>query len=312
MKYLQKYQMFHNKFILKLLLIFLLLILTSPIIKVNSINYSKLFKIDLKCEKDNNGRIIEIFDNRSEKIYKFNLDKDGYVQNIDVNNYKTDLKDKENLLIITSKNIIDSGILNEYINYKSNFYKINFENIENIEKNYSGFDLPEKIRNYLKIKYQELNLKYVLLIGNPYNKSNQTKYSTGGTVPMRYCYPDPNNHNRSNITSEDGSVPTDYYYADLTGDWDSDKDKYFGEYGEDNVDFNNELIVGRIPFDDLNIIKEILDRSINFEKKNSYEDKKKFLFAGGIFTYGNDNCARVDSATLYENIIHDILNKQKF
>jgi len=89
---------------------------------------------------------------------------------------------------------------------------------------------------------------------------------------MRYCYPDPKNHIRSNDTNKDGSVPTDYYYADLTSDWDSDKDGYYGEYQQDNVDFENELIVGRIPFDDINTIKEILDRSIEFENKNLIKD----------------------------------------
>jgi hypothetical protein len=46
-------------------------------------------------------------------------------------------------------------------------------------------------------------------------------------------------------------APTDYFYADLTGNWDLNADGFFGDYGGDRgtggVDFLNEVYVGRIP-----------------------------------------------------------------
>ena len=43
---------------------------------------------------------------------------------------------------------------------------------------------------------------------------------------MRYCYPNPYIHDDSPDFKESRhKIPTDYYYADLIGDWDSDGDK---------------------------------------------------------------------------------------
>ncbi len=271
---------------------------------------TKLVKIDIKVEKDINNRITKIFDNRNLKNYEFILDNEGAVKEIIV---KEQNVENESFLIITSKKVEDSKILDNFISYKkAKGFMVYITNVEDIEKDYSGIDLPEKIRNYLKQDYQTYKIKYLLLIGDPYNSKYQTTKSTGGSIPMRYCYPNPQNHIRSNDTNTDGSVPTDYYYADLTSDWDSDKDGYFGEYQQDNVDFENELIVGRIPFDDINTIKEILDRSIEFENKNLIKDSKKVLMAGGMLTYGENNCGRVDTAKLFENIWNDFLKNRNF
>ena len=273
-------------------------------------NGTKLIKIDIDIEKDNNGRIVKIYDKKNFLNYNFILDNDGYVKDIKISKVNPDSYD---LLIITSKKIKESNILENYISFKINQgYKIYLIDVENIEKNYSGIDLSEKIRNYLKDFYKKYKIKYLLLIGEPYNSKSQTTKSTGGTIPMRYCYPDPNNHNRIEDTNKDGAVPTDYYYADLTGNWDFDKDGYFGEYNEDRVDFKNELIVGRVPFDDINAIEEILNRSIEFEKKEIDKKTKQILMAGGIYTYGENNCERVDSAIFFENVWNDFLKDRDF
>ncbi|MGB9763400.1 MAG: C25 family cysteine peptidase, partial [Minisyncoccia bacterium] len=273
-------------------------------------NGTKLIKIDIDIEKDINGRIIKIFDKKNLLNYDFILDNEGYVKGIKKSKISQDSYD---LLIITSKKIKESNILEYYKSFKINQgYKIYEIEVENIEKSYSGLDLPEKIRNYLKDFYQKYNIKYLLLIGEPYNFKFQTSNSTGGTIPMRYCYPDPKNHNRIEDTDKDGAVPTDYYYADLTGDWDSDRDGNFGEYNEDKVDFENELIVGRIPFDDVSVIEEILSRSIKFEKEELNKENKKILMAGDIYTYGENNCDRVDSALFFENVWDDFLKDRNF
>jgi len=80
----------------------------------------------------------------------------------------------------------------------------------------------------------EIVIDYALLLGNP--------NPTNGDVPMKLCYP------RS--TNED--VPTDFYYADLVGNWDINSNGFYGEY----ADYTNtcgpnrhyEVAVGRIPF----------------------------------------------------------------
>jgi len=89
----------------------------------------------------------------------------------------------------------------------------------------------DKVRKWLEDNYYSppngYGIVYVLLIGGP---------SANGDLPMKTCYP-----------GTGYAVPTDYYFADLTGDWDSDGDEKFGENGDDDVDFEPEVYVARIP-----------------------------------------------------------------
>ena len=160
-----------------------------------------------------------------------------------------------------------------------------------INDSYSGTDLPEKIRNFLKDKYLEWGIQYVLLVGDI------------NDIPMRKCCP------KANTTSEE--TPTDYYYADLTGNWDSDGDGRFGEYGQDSVDWVPEVLVGRIPWSDYNTVVQICDKLVNFESdKGAW--KKDALLLGAMSNYANENRSgytKTDGATLMEihkTLIQDI------
>ncbi|GAK57195.1 fibronectin type III domain protein [Candidatus Vecturithrix granuli] len=101
----------------------------------------------------------------------------------------------------------------------------------------TGNTAAENIRNWLRSQYLALQIKYVLLIGNP--------HPTSGDVPMKMLWP-------IHDTTPALEAPSDYYYADLTGNWDIDGDGYYGEWGDDftsgGVDRNYEVIVGRIPY----------------------------------------------------------------
>jgi len=101
----------------------------------------------------------------------------------------------------------------------------------------------EKIREWLINNYITASIQYVLLIGNPDPDDPSTGADSVGDVPMKMCWP-----MRGQTHPES---PTDYFYADLTGNWDLDGDGYFGEYSGDGgvggVDFANEVYVGRIP-----------------------------------------------------------------
>jgi hypothetical protein len=94
----------------------------------------------------------------------------------------------------------------------------------------------DKIRKWLQNHYLSYGIKYVLLIGNPDPDDPEQAADSVGDIPMKYL-------------SGRGS---DYYYADLTGNWDLDGDGIFGEYDGDRgfggVDFVNECYVGRIPY----------------------------------------------------------------
>jgi hypothetical protein len=100
------------------------------------------------------------------------------------------------------------------------------------------------------------------------------------TIPMRKCYPDPANHAND--------VPTDHYYADLTGNWDSDGDNFPGEYGEDNVDMAPEVWVGRIPWSIADSLLYICNKIASFEADSSTW-KNNALMMGAILEFYNED-----------------------
>jgi len=70
-----------------------------------------------------------------------------------------------------------------------------------------------------------------------------------------------------------GVAPTDFYYADLTGNWDLDDDGVYGEWGDDfgggGVDVYAEVWVGRIPYyhahGGVEALDAILTKIINYQ-----------------------------------------------
>jgi len=146
-----------------------------------------------------------------------------------------------------------------------------------------GQDLAAKIRSFLRTSYLELGIQYVLLVGD---------YQT---VPMRYCYPDPSNHQNTAGTpgATGGEVPTDYYYADLSypdnTSWDDDGDGFYGEYGQDHPDFLPDVSVGRIPINDAFKITHTLNKIVSFEQDTG--DWKHHALAPGAFFYFSNETA---------------------
>lgn len=145
-----------------------------------------------------------------------------------------------------------------------------------------GSDLAERIRNFLRTNYGPWGIEYVLLVGG---------YED---VPLRYCYPDPENHLHDPYDPGvgPGSVPTDAYYADLSlpdsESWDLDGDGFYGEYEEDNPDFLTEVNVGRIPISDGRKITYTLDKLVRYEEDTGAW-KRNALHAGAILFFENQN-----------------------
>jgi hypothetical protein len=152
-----------------------------------------------------------------------------------------------------------------------------------INSYYSGYDLAEKIRNFLRHKYpsEEWGILDVCLIGN---------YDD---VPMRRTW-----------QSVGGKQPeTDYYYADLSypdeQSWDLDVDRKWGETYDDQIDFTAEINVGRIPFSDPSIVENICEKSVSYEMNNNPSFKRNILLLGSFF-WNDDPNPRTDNAVLME------------
>lgn len=159
-------------------------------------------------------------------------------------------------LILTTQAIVNgSSKLQGFINHKINR---GFNVILATEAQWGGGTgdvAANRIRAYLASHYISAGIRYVLLIGDP--------TPTSGTVPMKMLWP------RKNVGTYP-EAPSDYFYADLTGNWDRDGDGYYGEqdndFGTGGIDRFPEVIVGRIPFyGSFTDLDSILQKIIDYE-----------------------------------------------
>ncbi|MBN1999200.1 hypothetical protein JW935_16700 [candidate division KSB1 bacterium] len=164
-------------------------------------------------------------------------------------------------LITTYKTAVSSMVLRDFVHSKNQRGFRCYIVTEYDWGGGKGDTAAENIRRWLQSNYLGLNIEYVLLIGNP-NPQN-------GDIPMKLLLkPD---------FTEDGhfpAIPSDIYYSDLTGNWDLDKDGFFGEREDDvgpgGIDLNADVLVGRIPhYGDINILDKILKKSIFYENEQN-------------------------------------------
>jgi hypothetical protein len=151
-----------------------------------------------------------------------------------------------------------------------------------------------------------------LLIGKAYNKEKVTDISTGGDIPMRIISSVSINYYSHLPISY--SYPTDFYYADLEGNWDKNNNGKYGEIQFDETtqkrekidDINMEVhnFVGRIPFSDEKTVKDVLSNTVNLQKT---ELKKKALLAMMKMESGKS-----DYAEEGEKLIINILKPASF
>jgi len=147
-----------------------------------------------------------------------------------------------------------------------------------INSNYTGYDLAEKMRNFLREKYPsgEWGIEDVLLIGN---------YDD---VPMRLCWQDVGY----------GEPETDLYYAELSlpddESWDADGDHHWGE-NSDPIDFYSEVNVGRIPWSSPTDVLHICEKSVAYEQNNDPAFKKNILLLGAFFWEDTDNAVLMET-----------------
>jgi hypothetical protein len=214
-------------------------------------------------------------------------------------------KEKKNgYAIITTNAIVDhSAVLSDFvINLRSRGF-----NVYTVTEKMYGTDTGQKrainIRKWLKANYQDLDIEYVLLIGNPDPDDPSDRSDSIGDIPMMMCWPDIYEAD----PDLDNPVPTDYFYADLTGDWDADNDGFFGEYIHDAVDFKPEVYVGRIPVyhEDYAALDNILNKIIFYGCCS-----KRILLPMAILKYedenGDETENRMDGRHLPQRVIENI------
>ncbi len=193
----------------------------------------------------------------------------------------------ESLFIVTTDEIREkSTMLDTFVRYKK---AMNYEISVVSEKDFGGADKVgiEKaliLRDYLK----SLTVKpdFVLFIGNPNSDS--------GDIPMMKMWP-------LHMFPEDESGPypsnepvdTDFFYKDLSSNWDCDGDGVYGETNDDSgagcMEFNHDITVGRIPVYDNNIdeLDKVLSGTVEYMKESdaNISYRKKILFPAGFYFF---------------------------
>lgn len=231
------------------------------------------------------------FDQQAAKFFINMAEAQSWYGSSDIN-AMTD--EKPGLAIITTNEIVaGSTSLEDFITHKDALgYRVHLVT----EDDYTGLtgqapnETADKIRQWLINHYLADNITDVLLIGNP---------EPLGDVPMKKCW-----------AREYFMVPTDYYYADLSGNWNLDGDIYFcefeGDAGPGGVDFAADVYVGRIPVyvqqeDWKNKLDKILTKSIHYDNEKDTSWRYSALLA---MTFSDSN---TDGAYLTESMIHDFL-----
>ncbi|MCF8235828.1 MAG: T9SS type A sorting domain-containing protein [Bacteroidales bacterium] len=227
-----------------------------PLIGYNP-QHKKLYKItggsfNLSYERNANNKGID------QHFYP-KLDEDVLLTRESIESYSNSSRYNPNTIsgyvILTTNSIVNnSDKLDEFINAKENMgYTVTLVT-ETQWGGGTGDAAAENIHSWLYNNYSNLSLEYLLLIGDP------DPYD--GDVPMKMLWP---RHNYSNYKE----APSDYYYSDMTGNWDLDGDGYYGEWSDDTgtggCDKQYEFIVGRIPYyGNMNELDAILTKSICF------------------------------------------------
>jgi len=168
-----------------------------------------------------------------------------------------------------------SGNIQPLIDHKNSVGIQTFlKTTEEIYNEFEGRDEAEQIKYFIKDAIETYNIDFVLLIGG--RKGQRPSFY----IPGRYCILD------------DGFVNfpylSDLYYADIYKnedefeDWDSNGDDIFAEWGEDDLDLEPDVYVGRLPCRYLFEVKIIVDKIIEYETTSSGEEWfNRFVVLGG-------------------------------
>jgi len=143
---------------------------------------------------------------------------------------------------------------------------------EDIYKDFTGYDKPEKIKYFIKDALETWNTSYVLLVGGlksllyAKGKDNVNEGTKSWYVPVRY----------SNLKPSAGDDPgyiSDLYYADIynaTGgfcSWDSNGNHIYAEFktGGDKLDLYPDVALGRLSCRNTREVKAVVDKIIQYE-----------------------------------------------
>jgi hypothetical protein len=133
--------------------------------------------------------------------------------------------------------------------------------ISRIISSYPGSsDRAEKLRRYIKDAYANWGISGVFLVGDAEHIPVRFRY---GLTPNSPIFID---------------IPSDMYYTAMDGEWNSNRDAYFGNSEED--DFVPELIIGRFPAENSEEIEAYLAKLRYHRWELDFDWTTRWMFMG--------------------------------
>jgi hypothetical protein len=213
-------------------------------------------------------------------------------------------EDEYDMVIITP-NVYSNNLIPLIDHKNSNGIKTYIKNVEDIENEFTGRDLAEKIKYFIKNSIEEFSIKYALLIG----------YTTD--IPCRYThifFDQPFDY----PTPEEWIFPSDFYYADIynnNGDfssWDSNNNSVFAEYhwngNTDEIDLTPDIYIGRLACTNEEQINTCVNKIIEYESSSAWSEAwftNLVLIAGDGIPFDDEN---IDESEYLQEFIIDIMD----
>ncbi len=138
-----------------------------------------------------------------------------------------------------------------------------------VSSNYSGRDLQEKIRNFIRDYFTNYGMKYILLAGDH------------SIIPSRQA--------RAVVGSDVGNIPCDLYYFDLQWSWDGNNNNIFGEASYDTVDLYYDLYGGRWPVETTAEVDTMIKKFFTYVKNPNIGYQKRMMLPAAYLWSGYDH-----------------------
>ena len=185
--------------------------------------------------------------------------------------YTRDTQRNYDILVIGTPELY--AAMSSWVSFRfSQGLQVSFTEISTALSQGTGTSNAEKLRSYIQSQYSSNNFRYLLLLGD-YN-----------IIPVAYLTPEPDGWDQ---------VPSDFFYGDLSSNWDSDNDGRLGEYSGGNlnqdyeVDFTPEVFVGRLSTNSPAQLQSIAGRIVAYEQ-TSAAWKGKNLLPAAYLNYNNE------------------------
>lgn len=148
-------------------------------------------------------------------------------------------------------------------------YNTETRNVTWVNSNYTGRDLQEKIRNFIRDYFTNYGMKYILLAGDH------------SIIPSRQA--------RAVVGSYVGNIPCDLYYLDLQWSWDGNNNNIFGEASYDTVDLYYDLYGGRWPVETPAEVDTLIRKFFTYVKNPNIGYQKRMMLPAAFLWSGYDH-----------------------